>query len=213
MSRSEKDKVISRVFLITCAFLASIVGISGCTENKQLLLPEEFGLPKLISLGQDVEVAEKWFGPTRNESTGCLEFSLYNSPFFARGCINCAGTTSLWGSRIESLSLEGKQDQYDTADLIARRIISLCKEQYGDVFTIRESDPYSEPGLRRPMIVWESDSCYVSFVFLPNELARKLSVSAREGRNSFIFYSALKPESSDEVPEISTVWTRETLGL
>ena len=213
--RMEHARSILTVFsIIVCGMVICGSNIS-CSSQPKVSLPPEFCGSAPFALGERLDKVRKW-----NE----LEELASVPGFRLRGNLPCSTFSVCYintevddlftnSSTVMSIALGGEATEEDGGlDSTALHIVSQIIETYGDIYKIadvamgRSSDP-------SPFLMWKTDSCAVTFIYLPSSVAIKLSESKREEYSGYSFVLKRDLNEYELKRPVSRRWTKATLGL
>lgn len=189
--------------------------VTGCTSSNPVRFPKELLDDDEVFLGQSISALKASHQLDWDDSEFCYsELANGLSPFETIR-YNCAVASLTNRPRtVESLTL-GIEDQAadSSVDILVQRIVALCDSSFGSNFRIIDLDTHKDDTLRRPCLIWESDTYVAYLIFMPRQLYKKLAENQKWTPDglSLTLARTLLPEW-DARPE-SKVRTRESLGL
>lgn len=184
--------------------------ICACSSSPDILVPAELVDGETIALGRSVDEMPEADKLLHSNSIDCYYTHDFDGVYFQSVYYYPGG---LWDC-IEVINMEGPPKTGDNdADSLARLIVAQCVAAFGKDYTIVDCGPPYLKSLRPPMLVWESDTCAVTFTFTASVLQeqhRQKRIVGYEGYSLELSYEL--PERDASKPP-STRWTRDSLGL
>ena len=199
------------------AFLLVSVMLSGCVggSRKQVYVPAELLEDKDIYLGQSLSLLKKRREVRYDESDFSYYEKLADNQYFTTVSYNSGVNDIFWRSSVlEHISLGGRILEEPYSDSLAIEIIHKCDNVFGSDFVIVDADPYEHVKIsKRPMLIWNADSCFVSLIYTPKPLYERLEKIQKVVPIGFALEISYELEDYKKAFKESSIWTRETLGL
>lgn len=185
----------------------------GNRTVKTIHVPEDFEISGDIFLGGNIDILKKEGKLKYFDSCSCYFLELEGNPYFQTIFFNVGDLGLLWKSDIVKSMEFGATftvaEKPNGTDKEAKDIIDICSIAFGSDYEIVDT----KSRRNEPMLIWDTDSCFVTFVYMPYnhylELLEKVKI------NNFGYVLQIKYELEDFEKEYkeSIIWSRESLGL
>ncbi len=215
----QQKQLMKRVYSIFCCLYLTSLTSCGVT-NSGVTVPYEFMDDNNMFLGQSMSVLKKVRNLEPDDSMPCYHEELTDNKYFHIASYNCSIEVSikdflgLESGELHSVDLYGSpRGDYSEIDSLALEIISICKQYFGKEFKVSGLGKYRVIEDRKPILIWMTDSCYVSFSYTPFALYQSLKKKKKYTSGVFALNIISLDKLAGERTELPSLHTKKSLGL
>ena len=212
-----KKTIVLLIILFVIVIISVVIIPYYINTSTKVYLPKELLSENDIFLGQDVDDVLETRELLMSESVNAYYGRIKNNLFFDELRLCCKDYYFLYFSDIiEDILLKGPLSSTDSikVDSIAIDIINILTQYWGDEYIIVDeyTYAYTKIGKSNFELIWRTDSCIISFGYIPYELHKELSNVYPNADFGYYLRIYIDVYHQSDFKE-SEIHTRESLGL